>query len=588
MADEINSGENAGRAVMMAIGAIAGLSLWYLVDVLPDQVDSERLLLGVSAFAAAFFFSLLAANGPLALGKSLRLALMVSVLPALLYFWASFRFDEVVQFMESMHPTLAFMVLVSIPVPFLIAAMGPARNWRNYPELFNQAWNIVVRYLAAWVFVGVFWGVVFLSDALFKIIGLNIIEIILDIEPVPFVLTGLVLGLALAVVHELSEYVSPYLILQLMRLLLPVILLVTIVFVAGVPFAGLSGLFGGLSSATILLAIAMGTITLVAAGVDQSDETGVSTRLMRFSTQGLAVILPVLAVLAAYAIWARVDQHGWTPRRLAAASFAVLVLGYAIAYALAVLRRTNWMASIRDANIFLAFMTIAMALFWLTPVLNPQRISTNSQLLRYSSGKTTFADLDLWTIYNEWGVSGAASIDKFADAVPGDADEIAIRLAALKTSTSVYAFRQMLKTPDPVERQEFLSLLPVLPMGETLPEGVFANVTEFGSWLKACKGETPAGNPACIAIVADFLPKNGGNEVLIVTNVSGGWTDVQVWAEIETGTWKNQGNPVFLDGANFSSFRRETIDTLVAGEYSIEPVEMRTINIDGTRFLIAP
>ncbi len=108
-------------------------------------------------------------------------------------------------------------------MPFLIAALGPVGNWRDYPELFNQSWNIVVRYVAAWLFMGLFWAVLLLSNELFGIIGLEILDDLLDIAPVPYVLSGLVLGLALAVVNELSEYVSPYLILRLLRLLLPLV-----------------------------------------------------------------------------------------------------------------------------------------------------------------------------------------------------------------------------------------------------------------------------------------------------------------------------------------------------------------------------
>ena len=82
---------------------------------------------------------------------------------------------------------------------------------------------------------------------------MEIISDLLDIDGVPFVLTGLVLGLAIAVVNELSDYVSPYLILQLLRLLLPVLVVVMAVFIVALPFRGLSGLFGGLSAAATLM-----------------------------------------------------------------------------------------------------------------------------------------------------------------------------------------------------------------------------------------------------------------------------------------------------------------------------------------------
>ena len=75
------------------------------------------------------------------------------------------------------------------------------------------------------------------------------------------------LVLALAVVTELSDYVSPFLILRLLRLMLPPVLLVLAVFLLALPLRGLSGLFGGLSAAATLLA-------MVAAGATATTRTG--------------------------------------------------------------------------------------------------------------------------------------------------------------------------------------------------------------------------------------------------------------------------------------------------------------------------
>ena len=92
--------------------------------------------------------------------------------------------------------------------------MARGRAGRHYPALFLESWGVVVRYGAAWVFTGLFWLVIFLSDQLLQIVGVTVIEWILDFEPAPFLLTGLSFGVAIAVVDELSDYVSPNLVLS--------------------------------------------------------------------------------------------------------------------------------------------------------------------------------------------------------------------------------------------------------------------------------------------------------------------------------------------------------------------------------------
>ena len=176
---------------------------------------------------------------------------------------------------------------------------------------------------------------------------------------------------------------------------LPVVLVVMSVFILALPFQGLSHLFGDLSAAATLLAMALAGVTLVSTAVDQSDADATEAPLMRLMTQMLALLLPLPAALAGWAVWLRVDQYGLTPNRLAAAMAALLALGYGVAYAAAVLRRGRWMARIRLANTWLALGGVVLAALWLTPVLNAQRLSAASQLARYEAGRTALANLDL-------------------------------------------------------------------------------------------------------------------------------------------------------------------------------------------------
>ncbi|TKA94672.1 DUF4153 domain-containing protein, partial [Cereibacter changlensis] len=395
------------RLVMAGIGGLAGLSLYLLLEVLSRHLLPDRAALGLTTFSTVFFAAWLAMAGPLRTGCAVVAALGLGLVVAALLSLTGLRFDRVEAIFDQPMTPLAVALLSSIPLPFFIALAGP--GWRDYPTLFTEAWTVVVRYAAAWLFVGVAWAVLLLSQALLSIVDIRVIEAIIDLDAAPWLITGVTLGLALAVVTELSDLVSPYLILRLLRLLLPLVLGVMALFIAALPFQGLSGLFGDLSVAATLLAMAAAAATLVTTAIDQTDAEAVEGVVMVRAAQGLALILPIPAALAGYAVWLRVAQYGWTPERLFAGLAAVLALAYGLIYALAVLRGAGWMERVRQGNILMALALLALSALWLTPLLNAERISARDQLARFDDGRTALPELDLYAL-GRWGKPGAEAL----------------------------------------------------------------------------------------------------------------------------------------------------------------------------------
>ena len=591
MATDVEKNPHFDRLVLAGIGALAGLAGWILIDVLPDQIENERAIMAIAALMGAFFASLLVSIGPLTLRRAALAGLAVSVIPALLLLWASFRFDDIENFLNSASPLFAFAILASVPLPFLIAGLSDNSRWNDYPALFDNAWNIVVRYGVSWVFVAIFWGVVFLSDQLLKIVGLDIIEDLLDIDVVPYLLTGSTLGLALSVVHELRAYVSPYLVLRLLRLLLPVVLIVVAIFVVAVPVQGMSGLFGNLSAAGILMAMAIGAVTLITTAIDQNNELAVAPGFMRKITRALGVLLPILAALAIYAIWARVNQHGWSPDRIAAAIIAVFVLAYALIYVLAVVRNANWMGGIRKANIAMALALVGVAALWLTPAFNPQRISTNSQMARFQDGRTAVADLPLWEIGREWGKAGKSALADLENYDGPDAAALETSLLKLDDSTSKWSFQSdndadsAVKTADLARLQ---TLLQIRPLGKDLPEN-FDPGSNVKSILNGCEQQTPAGKPACVGVFADLLPATPGDELMVVWAWSGGTRiGAHVWTQDDADTWVWHGHAEVLGARYRSALKPDVIDDLVNGDFTIQPANLNTLKVSDAELLVLP
>lgn len=568
------------RFLLAAIGTGAGLALWYLAEILPDQTDNERLIVALIMLAGSFFAVVLAASGPLRPGPAALAAASTAALSTLLFTWAGFRFDSPTGLFETGPAVAAWVLLVAIPTPFLIAALRPRELWRDYPALFSHAWGITVRYVAAWAFTGTFWGVLMLSDQVLQIVGIDVIERLLDIEAVPFGLTGLVLGLGLAVVYELREMISPALVLRLLRLLLPLVFVVSLVFVIAVPFNGLGGLLQGISAAGTLMGMAVAAVTLVTVTIDRTGEDAAEAAVLTWSARLMSLLVALLGGLAVWAVYLRIDQYGLTPDRIAALTGAAVTLVYGLAYAGAVVLGADWQARIRRANVTLALGLVALAALWLTPILNAERMAVRSQMARLETGKIPPADVDLWTLGHDWGRVGSAALERLRAPDHPMAEALAPVLARLDAADNQYEYRH--GDSQAGARQSYSALravLPIRPEGRELPdqladETATASVDQtLQGVLAGCRRQTKAGAPACVGVIGQFHPGKGDEPLFIY------WDGTRVQLR-------------FLGGSDF--YRRPIvsepksllagsglIDQVLAGDYSLSPPWFDALHVGG-------
>ena len=509
----------ADRWRLAGLGALGGAALWAVLN-LRDHGDlAAQPALVLVGFLITLIGVTMAMAGPVGLRRTLPAALGLALGHAALLWLVLQRHEEADHLFASPVPVFALILVTALPVPFLIARASV--GWRDYAALFTEAWSIVVRYAAAWAFTGLVWLVVLLSDEMLQIVGLSLIDDLLAHEAVPFILTAGLLGLGMAVVHELADLLSPYLVLRMFRLLLPAVLAVMVVFVAALPFQGLDGLFSGVSPALLLLTMAGAGITLVSTAADQSDAEATQSMVIRRSAQGMSLILPILAGLAAWAIWQRVGQHGWTPDRLFVALVAALGVAYGVIYAVAVLRGAGWMGRIRQGNVAMALAVIVLAGLWLTPVLNAERISAQSQLARLEDGRVSAEDLDLAAL-RRWGKAGQDVLAQLAERAKAPGQEVlAARLAGEEPVRAEDARGDSLR-----RLVEGLPLQPASATGtrDTLLSGALDDMLR--DWADVCSRGDPGGAPTCLMVVADLMPLLPGEEAILILDRAEGYVEL--------------------------------------------------------------
>lgn len=499
------AGQIAARIELALAGALGGAALWGAIEASEREWLGDFQVLALIILVTTALGALMALAGPIGLWRALPRAVGLGLVVAGLGWLLQLRFDDVGDALIGAIPVLALLTLSTLPLPFLIARVRG--RWNDYPVLFLEAWYIVLRFAAAAAFTGLVWLVIFLSDEVLRIVGIGVIGELLDDELVALMLGGAIFGLGMAVIHDLSDLLSPYVVLRVFRLFLPVVLGVMLVFLVALPFRGLDGLASGLSPATLLLAMVAGGIGLVSVAVGQADADATGSPLLVRCTQGMALVLPVMAGLALYAIWLRVADRGWSPERLFILLVAGLGMLYGLVYAVSVLRGAGWMERIRQGNIRIALVALALAGLWLTPVLNAERLSAASQLARFEAEGVEALDV---RALRSWGKPGAAVLAVLDARAKEPGQE------ALAAALAGEAPGQDDRGPDLVA--ELRALMPVQPATATGTRDVILGAAEayqLEDWLAVCRVTLETGRPGCVMVVADLLPQRPGEEAML-------------------------------------------------------------------------
>lgn len=571
------------RIAMVFVGASAGLSFWLFNDILPDLIQNKRLYLFLTALTFGFFSVVMLLGGPIRLFKSLLAAFCISLPASLLIFWYSFRFEHIDNMFKNAHQIVVFIALIIVTTPFAAATIQQKQGWRRYSLLFDLSWLFVVRFLAASIFTGIFWAILLLSHEFLEIVGISIIEDLIDIDWMPALLSGAVFGLALAVVNELSDYLSPLLIIRLLRLLLPVVLLVIAIFIVAAPLRGLSNLFGVLSSAATLIAMAWAAITLITTSVDRSDKDAAQNRFLRLAAMFLAALLPAIAFMSAYAIWVRISQYGPTPDRIVASAMACFISIYSILYWYSLMHKKNWMTQIRRTNRRMAMLLIAVCALWLTPLINLERLSTKAQITRFEKGLTEVNDLPLWEMAHEWGKAGLSGIETLRQNKDhAEYDALVLRIDKAISIESKYRFNNTESAPETQKLAgDLLEHIALRPVGSPRPEGFFDMLRPFQvtQISDGCARKLADGRAACVMIMAPFYPSTNQPQGLILYLTAENRVSTLFLGGV-TSRLPIASQIFDLNNGKIAELPPETISQALDGAFSIAPAPLNMLKFD--------
>lgn len=463
----------------------------------------------------------------------------------------------------------------------LIAAGDAERKFiARYETYFDTAWKLGVQLALAIAFVGVFWGVLELGAQLFKLIALTFLSDLIEHAWFHIPATALAFAAALHLTDVRAKLVAGIrtVALVLLSWLLPLMALLAVGFVASLLFVGFEPLWKTRAATALLLTAAAVLVVLVNAAWQNGSAEHTPPFVLRIGGTAAAFALVPLVAIAAYALFLRVGQYGWSEERVAALAAIIVAACYAFGYAASALRgsvlRWHWLEGVAEVNIAASFVVVAALIALFSPIADPMRISVSSQMARLKSGAVPTAKFDYnYLRWNGGRFGHEALVELAANATGPDAALIRARAKTALAASLRYAAAL---TPDEIAGQ-----ITVYPKDHLLPQSLIRE-----DWSKEKAWMIPpcltSRGMTCEAFLAE-LAGAPPDQFIFVYGGETYWNAV-VLGEDKPGHWT-------IIGYLSQPHCKMALDALRAGQYAVvapdEP-KWRALEAGGSRFTVEP
>jgi hypothetical protein len=352
--------------------------------------------------------------------------------------------------------------------------------FEHYAEHFEDSWMRAFQIAVSLVFSLLVWAVLHLGAELFGLIRVGWFRTMIDHDWFRYPASCAAFAAAIHITD-----VRPALLkgvrnvgLTLLSWLLPLVITVVTGFLIALLFVGVGPLWDTGHAASISLWACAVVILLVNATYKDGDPSALPSAVLRWTGRMAGPVVLLLALVAAYAIGLRVTQHGWTPDRVYSTAVATMALLYGTGYTVASAGRAGWLKTLERVNVAACLVMLTMLALLLSPVVDPSRLSVDSQLARLASGKVPPSQFDYQFLRFDGGRFGSQALERLArDQNP----EVRLRATSMQRTDVRQSFPQV--HSEPAAAEAALSHAAVYPKGASLPEDFrsadIASITQY-------------------------------------------------------------------------------------------------------------
>lgn len=474
---------------------------------------------------------------------------------------------------ETWRMVCAFLS-IAIAAPLFQTARDHGARRFPYAEVHGHAWTNVVMWCASAAFVGVAFLLTYMLSELFSLIGIRLIKDALNEQWFALLLIGTAFGAAVGVFRKRDGIMRLLLkvVVAVLGVLAPVLGAGLLLFLASLPFTGLSALWDATRETTpILLSCVIGALILANVVIGASAEEENRYPPLRWGAMALALAILPLAVIAAISTGARIQQYGFTPDRLWALTFVIVASAFGLAYLVALVRgRTDWARHVRPANLKLAFSLCALALFLALPILSFNAISTRDQVARLESGRTPQDKFDWAALRFDFGDPGKAAVERLAKS--GNAK---IRTAAALALKAEDRWALSRHEDGRVRAERMARELRIIPAKVPLPQGLLESFSRFDRYA----------DPADKRAYALLYKPGDTLAVLVSYTCEACSPDVDVRRLSANGNWEQPSTTDYSYGGKTSDevkvHNRLAGEAIARGAIEIRDIKRRQIFVNG-------
>ncbi len=430
----MNDSPSLPRVAMLTIAVVQGLLLFALYRAFDtDTWPSESPLWSFPLWTLIIAVPLLLLLS-LDRGNAHRVSKMVAgvaVVLALLAVYTGWQAEPYGEF-PVYGLSLAFIFSITLACFKTLMYLQQRANQvpLTYQVLFSNSWrNFLVTALSA-LFVLIFWLILMLWGALFKVIEIDFFHELFTEDWFIFPVLGFAFGLGVIIFRDLTRVIDNItkLLHGLVKLLLPLIIAVAIIFLGALPFVGLDALWSTRSGTALLLWL-LAIILFFSNAVyqDGRERNPYSPVIHRLIFIGLCV-MPVISALSFYGLVLRLNQYGWSVERCWAFVVWLILSLLAVGYVTGIVRRrAAWTTDRARVNTAMGLVVLALMLLANSPLLDFRKISLNSQLNRVESGEIELKDFDFWYARNRLARPGYLAFKEIRAEI-GDSDPELLRM----------------------------------------------------------------------------------------------------------------------------------------------------------------
>lgn len=294
----------------------------------------------------------------------------------------------------------------------------------TYQVLFTNSWrNFLVTALSA-IFVLIFWLILVLWGELFRVIEIDFFRDLFREDWFIFPVLGFALGLGMIIFRNLTRVIDTItkLLHALIKLLLPLIILVAVIFLAALPIVGLDVLWAtGNGTALLLWLLAVILFFTNAVYQDGRETNPYAPVVHRLIFSGLC-IMPIISALSLYGLVLRLNQYGWSVERCWAFVVWLILTLLAVGYVIGIVRRrAEWTIDLARVNRYMGLVVLGLMILANSPILDFRKISLNSQMNRVDAGQIELEEFDFWYAKQHLARPGYLAMEEMKRQV-GDSD----------------------------------------------------------------------------------------------------------------------------------------------------------------------